>query len=86
MTTYDVLMTLENDCDIEDENIERIRHFLEACDLVKFAKHIPDQEGIATITPQAREIVDNTRRIFVEEPAMTPVESSVPAQEEEAAA
>lgn len=42
-------------------DIEMIKEFLNACDMVKFAKHIPVPEAIERDTKTAKEIVDKTK-------------------------
>jgi len=47
--------------ELNEEHIELIQHFLEECDLVKFAKYIPHKDEINRIIEVAREIVDRTK-------------------------
>ncbi len=60
MTSYE----LTNDllaADVEPENVERIRRFLEVCDLVKFAKFQPGDEQHQSVMTSAFEIVERTK-------------------------
>jgi len=43
---------------IERKRVDRIRDFLEDCDLVKFAKYIPSRKEIETSHSKAKDIID----------------------------
>jgi hypothetical protein len=45
---------------IERVHVDKIRDFLEDCDLVKFAKYIPTQKEIEEAYSKAKEIVEVT--------------------------
>ena len=45
---------------LERGPVDKIRNFLEECDLVKFAKYIPTQKEIEDIYKQAEEIIKLT--------------------------
>lgn len=90
MTTFELLLNLREVVDIEEENVELIQDFLNKCDLVKFAKYIPTEDDTQSIMPLATKIVDNTRRLFIAPPVMSPVNECAPqpeptAQEKEVA-
>lgn len=55
---------------IEEEHLKLIQHFLEKCDLVKFAKYIPPQEETTKVIRLANEIIDRTK-ISVKEEVLT---------------
>ncbi|MBU1933012.1 MAG: hypothetical protein KKC66_03830, partial [Candidatus Omnitrophica bacterium] len=46
---------------IQKRSVDRIKDFLEDCDLVKFAKYIPEQKEIETAYTSAKEIVEVTK-------------------------
>lgn len=46
---------------IDSEIIDLVAEFLDECDLVKFAKYIPDDEEMQTTTDRAYEIVNRTK-------------------------
>ncbi len=73
MTTYELIETLRKVYDIDAKHIDLIYEFMSTCDLVKFAKHIPADDDCRRIMTASRKIVDETKRIFIEPPAMTPV-------------
>lgn len=54
----------------DDDHVETARAFLEACDLVKFAKHTPAPEASREMVPAARRLVEATQ------PRPAPVEAS----------
>ena len=74
MTTSELIEALRRVYDIDEKNIDLIHEFLGTCDMVKFAKFIPDSETHIVTMKEARQIIDKTKRIFVES---TSVNSSV---------
>jgi len=60
MTTFEVLHDLKG-VDIQLENHDLIRTFLESADLVKFAKKNPADKENEEIMQNAREIIDRTK-------------------------
>ncbi len=78
MTTTELTEALLTVYDIDERQIDMIRDFLNQSDLVKFAKYFPSDGENEQIMPTAREIVDKTKRIFVEPPSMTPVDTQPP--------
>ena len=67
MTTSDVLAGL-SEADLNNGEHDLFRTFLEACDLVKFAKYIPPESEILGILDRAYEIVNRTK-VEIEEPS-----------------
>lgn len=65
MTTTDLLEKMKTE-QIENEYIEMIRSMFSECDLVKFAKYIPDEEEIRIIGPLALEFINKTKLIWEE--------------------
>ncbi|OPX25459.1 MAG: hypothetical protein B1H02_01410 [Candidatus Latescibacteria bacterium 4484_107] len=55
-TTYELCADMRND-GIGDEVVRRIEDFLSECDLVKFAKYIPEFETMENAVERAKEIV-----------------------------
>ena len=60
MTTYELGSNLHS-ADAGEEAVSLIRDFLESCDFVKFAKHIPDDDENRKILQQAFDIVNRTK-------------------------
>lgn len=56
MTTNDIIKNIKNFAKIE--MVIKTRDFLDACDLVKFAKYIPEKSNIENDTKILREILD----------------------------
>jgi hypothetical protein len=59
LTTAELVETM-TDTRIESEYIDCVQSFLEECDLVKFAKHVPPREEMEMLIPRARAFVDAT--------------------------
>jgi len=55
---------------LDPELVKSVRLFLEACDLVKFAKHTPSPDQSRQMVPSARRLVEATR------PAPPPIEAN----------
>jgi len=66
MTTTELLERLRQDT-MPEEHVLLVQEFLEACDLVKFAKYIPTEEENERALSLAFEIVDRTKPMPVEE-------------------
>lgn len=58
-TTWELFQEMKSKR-IERQHVDRINNFLEDCDMVKFAKYIPDQKEIGEIYKRAEEIIDIT--------------------------
>lgn len=56
---------------LDREIVDGARGFLETCDLVKFAKHVPAPEASREITSTARTLIESTR------PPAMPIEAGV---------
>jgi hypothetical protein len=69
MTTWEVMIALENKLTGESLLYERFRDFLEACDLVKFAKYKPPLVEINSVFNLAYDLVESTRSIEADKPA-----------------
>ncbi len=67
MTTNQVYDSLYN-IDVDKENIELIYEFLSSCDLVKFAKYIPEEDENKKVIEQAFDIINKTKIEFSFQP------------------
>jgi len=85
MTTWEVLMALEGKLPGSDRLYDKLREFLEACDLVKFAKYKPPLVEINAVFNMAYELVESTRAVEPERTA-SPTAEPVGAVAEEARA
>jgi hypothetical protein len=65
MATHEVMTELEG-VEMASETRQEFEWFFEECDLVKFAKLIPDSVACRAIVPVARRLVDATKQIHVE--------------------
>jgi len=65
-TTWELYREMRNSKRIDRTYIDKIRDFLEECDLVKFAKYIPEEREIEEVYKKAEEIV----RLTTEKPAI----------------
>ncbi|MGB5106651.1 MAG: BatD family protein [Candidatus Zixiibacteriota bacterium] len=61
-TTYEIIIEFRS-LALENSEEEVIYHFLDECDMVKFAKHDPTQEDITRHFETAREFVMQTRSL-----------------------
>jgi hypothetical protein len=59
------------DNQIENEVVQEIEMFLTSCDLVKFAKYIPQEKENTLTTELAFKIIEDTKMVFAEELAST---------------
>lgn len=59
MTTWDITRGLER-VGLEGPVLERLRRFLDRCDLVKFAKHRPGEEESRAVLADGRRFVEDT--------------------------
>ncbi len=66
MTTWEVLFALGNKLPAKDRLYDSYRDFLEACDLVKFAKYKPPLVEINSVFNLAYDLVEKTRALEVE--------------------
>jgi len=67
MTTNQVYDSLYN-IDVDKENIELIYEFLSSCDLVKFAKYIPEEDENKKVIEQAFDVINKTKIEFSFQP------------------
>lgn len=58
-TTWEIYQEMR-DKKIQRQSTARIKDFLEGCDMVKFAKYIPDQKEIEDAYNKAKEIIEIT--------------------------
>ncbi|OQY27435.1 MAG: hypothetical protein B6244_10715 [Candidatus Cloacimonetes bacterium 4572_55] len=65
MTTEELFRALDKAYDIEESHVDMIRKFSDGCDLVKFAKLIPQDKVNKGMIPNARQIIDETKRTFI---------------------
>ncbi len=75
MTTWEVYESLHRALLAGPDIADRFQEFLQACDLVKFAKYRPPIVEINSIFNQAYDLVESTRRL----PTAEPVEETAPA-------
>jgi hypothetical protein len=61
-TTFELYRELRSER-VEYDKVEIIKDFLAACDLVKFAKHIPPVESVDEDKERAKGIVDKTKNL-----------------------
>jgi hypothetical protein len=85
MATHEVMAGLES-TELAPEKRQEFEWFFDECDLVKFAKLIPDPVACRAIVPAARRLVDTTRQMHVEpmEPAIIGTRPAVVSSESEA--
>ena len=67
MTTSQLLDTMQKE-NIEAEYTNILQQILEVCDLVKFAKYIPEEEESSKTTELAFDFVNKTKLVVLEEP------------------
>ena len=65
MTTTEVLEGLLG-ADVTEEELTIFQHFLDQCDLVKFAKVIPTDRETVEVIQMASDIIDRTKVIITE--------------------
>lgn len=65
MATYEVMAGLEG-VELATETRQEFEWFFDECDLVKFAKLVPDPVACRAIVPAARRLIDVTKRAYVE--------------------
>lgn len=79
LTTYELIERLRA-ADVEPEMVQLIQEFLDACDLVKFAKYRPTADENQQVLERAFEIVERTKLVYDQPAAET--EQPEPAQRE----
>jgi uncharacterized membrane protein len=67
MTTEEFLATLKYSGVLNKEQKGDVRDFLSHCDMVKFAKYLPDQREIELSYDSARRLIDGTKETAVQE-------------------
>jgi hypothetical protein len=61
MTTEEFLPSLGTSGALSDSQKRLLRDFLEACDLVKFARHVPKTEEVESVLGAARNFIEETK-------------------------
>ena len=61
MTTEEFLLTLKESVVLNSEQKSLVRDFLSHCDMVKFAKYLPEKKEIDSSYESARNLVDQTK-------------------------
>lgn len=75
MTTWEALMALEDKLPGEDRLYDSFRDFLEACDLVKFARYKPPLVEINSVFNLAHDLVESTRVVEPKQTGITAAEA-----------
>lgn len=65
MTTQEFLMFLKDSPKLSSGYNDLLKIFMEACDLVKFAKHAPSRAEIDSIFTTAKKFIEETKEIYV---------------------
>lgn len=65
MTTQEFLVSLSDSPKLKPAHRELLKAFMEACDLVKFAKHAPSKAEIDSVFVSAKEFIEETKEIYV---------------------
>ncbi|MBI5666156.1 MAG: hypothetical protein HZC49_13865 [Nitrospirae bacterium] len=69
MTTEEFLSTLKYSGVLNSEQKGDVRDFLSHCDMVKFAKYLPEQREIELSYDSAKKLIDGTKEIVVQDKA-----------------
>lgn len=80
LTTYELIEKLRA-ADVEPEIVQLIQEFLDACDLVKFAKYQPTEDENQQVIERAFEIVERTKLVY-DQPAAEPAQTTGVSQSE----
>jgi hypothetical protein len=65
MTTEEFLVHLKYTDKLNSSHKSLLQEFLSQCDMVKFAKHLPEQQEILSSYGSAQRLVEQTKEIFV---------------------
>lgn len=65
MTTQEFLASLGNSWKISAGYKELLKSFMEACDMVKFAKHAPSKDEIESVLTTAKKFIEETKAVYV---------------------
>ena len=65
MTTQEFLMSLNNAPELSSGYKDSLKLFMEACDLVKFAKHTPSAAEMDSVLAAARRFIEETKEAYV---------------------
>ena len=63
LTTFELIEKLRR-ADVETEIVQIIHDFLDRCDLVKFAKHAPNESESVEVWERAFDIVERTKLVY----------------------
>ena len=66
MTTEEFLAALKYSEVLNRDQKDVIREFLSHCDMVKFAKYLPDEKEVASSYDSAKKLIDGTKEIAVQ--------------------
>lgn len=65
MTTQEFLMSLNNAPGLSSGYKDSLKAFMEACDLVKFARHTPSAAEIDSVLTAAKKFIEETKEAYV---------------------
>jgi hypothetical protein len=65
MTTEEFLLTLKESVVLNSEQKNLVKNFLSHCDMVKFAKYLPEKKEIDSSYESARHLVDQTKETVI---------------------
>jgi translation initiation factor 2B subunit (eIF-2B alpha/beta/delta family) len=65
MTTQEFLVSLSGSSKLSAAHKDLLRAFMEACDLVKFAKYTPARSGIEFVSGPAGKFIEDTKEIYM---------------------
>ncbi len=65
MTTQEFLASLGNSPKLSGTYKDLLKVFMEACDLVKFAKHAPSRAEIDSVFVSAKKFIEETKEVYV---------------------
>ena len=65
MTTQEFLMSLNNAPELSSGYKDSLKVFMEACDLVKFARHTPSAAEIDSVLTAAKKFIEETKEAYV---------------------
>jgi hypothetical protein len=71
MTTQEFLMSLGSSSKLTVANRDLLAVFMEACDLVKFAKYKPSRNDIEGLSGTAKKFIDESKTIYMKKEAVS---------------
>ncbi len=66
MTTEEFLVTMQNSNILNDGQKNILKEFLSHCDMVKFAKYLPDAKEVETSYESAKSFIEETKEVISE--------------------